>query len=154
MTGKLRLIIAGSRTVDPTDEEIERVVEELVIDFFGARHGDLREHGHTQYIEEVICGKADGADAAGARWARGRGIPVFEDPVTEDDRRKHGPYMAPKARNRRMAERGTHAICWWDGSSGGTADIACRMLARRKPCVVIPTRKRPARQRARKPKSG
>lgn len=149
---KISLIIAGSRTVDPSDEEIDRAVLEIVILAFNIEDSDpdvverTRANLH-EYVGEVVCGKADGGDAAGARWARARGIPVFEDPVTEEDRRRWGPYLAPKMRNRRMAERGTHAVCFWDGTSGGTADMHTRMGARRKPSLVFPTRKRPARRR-------
>lgn len=147
---KLSLIIAGSRTVEPPDEEISAAALGLVLDAFHLDDSDPDEVARTaerlpDYIAEVICGKADGADAAGARWARALGIPVHEEPITAEDM-KLGKYLGPRQRNRRMAIRATHAICFWDGASANTSDLVCRMVAREKPVRVIPTRKRPPRR--------
>lgn len=161
----LRLIIAGSRTVDPTDEQITAGVVEVVrsaltLEVLRAtlktgEVGEVPEDAQIErdlarYVGEVICGKADGADLAGKRWAERRGIPVHEDPVTDADRAAHGVYLAPKARNHRMSARASHAVVFWDGRSGGSSDMAARMLLRRKPALVLRMERRASRQRARK----
>jgi hypothetical protein len=110
----VKLVIAGSRTVSPTIEDIDAA------------------------LTEVICGDAAGADTCGALWARSRGIPLHHEPVTQDDYAQHGRYMGPKMRNRRMAERGDALLAFWDGTSGGTADMVTRMVARDKPVRVVP----------------
>lgn len=103
----MKLIIAGSRTVEPTDEEIAAAFDSLVFVFAD--------------VTLVICGMAKGADLAGKRWAASNSIPVHEEPVTREDYKKHGGYLAPKMRNRAMAELGDAAIVFWDGTSGGAA---------------------------------
>ncbi len=134
----MRLIITGSRTVTPTFEEIDHVVQHLVAEQFGDKlSGPL-----SSRIIEVISGAAKGSDAAGEEWARARGIPVHQEPVTKDDYDKYGQYIAPRMRNRRMAERASHAAIFWDGISAGSADMATRMCARGKPVAVVPTAKR------------
>jgi hypothetical protein len=136
--GRMRLIIAGSRTVTPSREQITEVVRALVMAEFGdSEHDELAPR-----IAEVISGKADGGDLAGEAWAKSYGIPVHSEPITEEDRKRWGPYVAPKMRNRRMAERGTHAALFWDGISGGTSDMCARMVARGKPVQIVPTAKR------------
>lgn len=123
------LIIAGSRTVSPTIEEITRAVSDL--NFRG-----LHE------LQEIVCGCARGADKAGEAWAIAGGLSVHHEPITAELVAKHGKYLAPKMRNRLMAERADAALIFWDGTSGGSADMACRMVARGKPVQVIPWRPR------------
>lgn len=137
----MKLIIAGSRTVEPSIEDIDREVAELVARFRG-RPGDPAE-----LITEVVSGGATGADRAGEAWAKHRGIALHVERITDEDVQRHGKYLAPKMRNRRMAERGEIALVFWDGESGGSADMCTRMVARRKLAIVVPTRKRPARGR-------
>lgn len=134
----IRLVIAGSRTVTPTHEMITKAVRESFAP-------DPRKDLPSRYIAEVICGDADGGDNAGAAWAIAMGIPVHHEPITAEDMRS-GKYLGPRHRNRRMAIRGDAALIFWDGISGGSADMAIRMLARTKPCVVIPTAKRPPKK--------
>lgn len=150
MTPTIRLVIAGSRTVDPALEDIDRAVEDLVIDVYDARPGDFAEHGRTSYVLEVISGDARGADTAGERWAKARGIPVHREPITREDIERHGKYVGPRMRNRRMAERGTHLIAFWDGVSAGTADMVTRMVARGKPACVVPYKAAPRSKPRRK----
>jgi hypothetical protein len=128
----MKLVIAGSRTVSPTIEDID-----------AALTGILFEGGID--VTEVICGDAAGADTCGALWARSRSIPLHHEPVTPEDYAQHGRYLGPKMRNRRMAERGDAALIFWDGLSGGSADMACRMLARDKPVRVVPYKARSKR---------
>lgn len=145
MTG-ISLVIAGSRGVDPTDEEITAEVIKLPLGW-GAGDSDevpvaLRVHEIPALIREIVCGTAKGADIAGQRWAIALGIPVHYEPITAEDVRRWGKYLAPKMRNRRMAERGDMAICFWDGMSSGTPDMYMRMGMRGKHVVGVPARRR------------
>lgn len=123
------VIIAGSRTVAPTVEEIDAAISRL-------------DPGGLLWVsdewEEIVCGMASGADLAGKAWAEARGKSVHKEPITTEDIQRFGKYLGPRMRNRRMSERADGAILFWDGKSGGTADMAIRMLARHKPCEVIP----------------
>lgn len=125
------VIIAGSRTVSPTPDEIDAAL--LKLDPIGLLWAPSE-------WSEVVCGMALGADLAGKAWAERRGKSVHRDPVTGEDYAAHGRYIAPKIRNRRMAEHADAAVLFWDGWSGGTADMCCRMVARGKPVAVIPLR--------------
>lgn len=127
------VIIAGSRTVSPSVEEIDEVLARM----FENSHA-MRE---PEKWTEVVCGCARGADRAGQRWAEAKGIDLHHEPITADLIKQYGKYLAPKMRNRRMAERGDAAIVFWDGTSSGSADMVCRMVARGKPVEVVPTKK-------------
>lgn len=133
---EVRLIIAGSRGVSPTPAQIDPYVQAL-LESVRKLHPDAEV-----VLVEVISGAAYGVDKAGEAWAIAAGVPVHRDPVTEADYAQHGRYHAPKMRNRRMAERGTHALIFWDGMSGGSADMCTRMVVRKKPVETIPWRKR------------
>jgi len=67
----------------------------------------------TLPIREVVSGGASGADAAGERWARKRGIPVKRFPADWD---KYGPAAGP-IRNRQMAEY-ADAVALFPGGLG------------------------------------
>lgn len=122
----MKLVIAGSRTVHPSIEEIDAGTALLGV-------------GSIFFVDEVICGGANGADACGAEWAIIRSIAIHYEPITKEDIATHGKYLGPRMRNRRMAERGDVALVFWDGKSAGSADMVTRMVARKKPVVVIPT---------------
>lgn len=150
----LKLIIAGSRTVDPTDEAIDAAV--LLLPIWGesprdltAEERDLRLAEIPAKISYVVCGESPGggADPAGKRWATARGIAVVSEPITGEDVRYWGKYLAPKMRNRRMAEIGDLALVFWDGKSNGSTDLVTRMVLRRKHVEVVPTKPRKSRSR-------
>lgn len=123
------VIIAGSRTITLTVEDIDRAIAEL------DPSGLLWVPGEWT---EIVCGGADGVDLSGKAWGEVKGIAVHPEPITREDISRHGKYLGPKMRNRRMAERADGALIFWDGRSGGSADMCCRMVARRKPVEVIP----------------
>jgi len=125
------IIIAGSRTVSLSPAEIDAAIQRI------DPSGLLWVPSEWS---EVVCGMARGADLSGMEWALRCGISVHRDPVTGEDYATHGRYIAPKVRNRRMAERADAAVLFWDGWSGGTADMCIRMVARGKPVAVIPWR--------------
>lgn len=124
-----KVVIAGSRTVWPSVEEIDAAI--LKLDGYGILWVP-EEWTH------VVCGMAKGGDMAGKVWAEARGKEVLQRPITPRMVSQWGKWAAPKMRNREMAEVGDAAICFWDGLSSGTPDMAARMLARGKPCEVIP----------------
>lgn len=128
-----RVIIAGSRSVSPTVEEIDEAIARLPA-------------GSLLWVPsewtEIICGDARGADKAGAAWAAARGIAVHHEPITNELIVRWGKYLAPKMRNRAMAERADAAIVFWDGTSGGSADMVTRMVVRDKPVAVVPFKSR------------
>lgn len=120
----MRLIIAGSRTVHPTPEEIDAAMDDIL--FVKAD------------IECVVSGTARGADEAGEVWALANKIPLRQFPA---DWNAHG-ITAGKRRNRKMADFADAALVFWDGMSSGSADMVCRMVARGKPVRVIPMKGR------------
>lgn len=128
----IRLLIAGSRGVEPTFDVIDEALVRASVD--------------PADVAELISGHARGADLAGERWARKRCIPVMACDVTRAEYSAHGQYVAPKMRNRRMAEIADVAIVFWDGLSGGSADMVTRMVARGKPVTVIPMKRAPSTQ--------
>lgn len=136
---RMKLVIAGSRTLHPTIEQVDAGVCELTARI----PGDSDEN----QVTEVICGDAHGSDNAGALWAHARGIPVHHEPITAADVQRYGKYVAPKIRNARMADRGDLALVFWDGTSNGATDMAMRMLTRGK--LVHPVCMTPAKRERR-----
>lgn len=123
------VIIAGSRSITLTVDEIDAGIRTV------PAYGLLWVP--DEWIE-IVCGCAAGVDMSGLAWATAKGKGSHLDPVTDDDYDTYGRYLAPKMRNRRMATRADGAIIFWDGRSGGTADMCIRMVARDKPVAVIP----------------
>lgn len=148
----MRVIIAGSRSLDPSDEQIDAALHRLMVDheLCGITSADVPEFVASK-ITAVVCGDAIGSDKAGERWARSRRIPVHHEPISEEDVRRWGKYLAPKMRNRRMAEVGDALVAFWDGKSNGTTDMITRMVLRGKPVEVVPTKPEKRRRRARNP---
>jgi len=105
----VRVIIAGSRDISPSIEQIDKVVAEL-----------------GWIITTVLCGAARGADTAGRVWAEYKSIPVAMYPA---DWSRHGKSAGYK-RNENMAFNADALIAFWDGQSKGTQhmiNIATRM---------------------------
>lgn len=144
------LAIVGSRTVAPSIGEIDLVVDGLPLSWDFEGQGP---EAYARIISAVVDGGADGGDYAGKLWADARGIPVLDEPVTDDDYKRWGRYKAPKVRNGRVADRADIGIAFWNGHSSGTTDFIARMVLRRKLVVCVPTRdaevklKRPKVQR-------
>jgi hypothetical protein len=67
----------------------------------------------------IISGKAKGADTLGERFAKEFNFKLMEFPADWD---KWGKQAGPK-RNRQMAEKATHLIAFWDGTSRGTKNM-------------------------------
>lgn len=108
----MKVIIAGSRTMDPTDEDIS---------------GALR-WVHWM-ATEIVSGTAPGVDSAGERWAKANDIPVKRFPA---DWERYGKSAGPR-RNAEMADYADAALLFWDGKSPGTRNMFELMVKRGKP---------------------
>lgn len=118
----MKLIIAGSRSVHPSPEQIDAAMDDLLF--------------VKPDIREVVSGGARGADEAGEEWAAINQIDVRRFGA---DWTTHGK-GAGKLRNRAMAEYADAALVFWDGMSSGSCDMVTRMVARGKPVRVVPMR--------------
>lgn len=119
------LAIIGSRTVSPTVDEITAAL----CDKYGVG---------PDAVTAVVSGRARGGDIAGEAWAKWYSIPLDLVPITTEDMEKWGKYLAPKARNGRIADRASHCLAFWDRMSSGTADCIARFRMRGKPVEVVP----------------
>lgn len=114
----MKLIIAGSRDLNPSYHIILRKLEE--VEWFTK-------------ITEVVSGKARGVDRAGEEFARQYEIPVKEFPADWD---KYGKAAGP-IRNRQMAEYADALLLIWDGRSPGSKNMKKEMERLKKPVHEI-----------------
>lgn len=98
----MKVCIAGSRGVWPTNEELDEII---------------RKVGVTP--TSVIEGGADGVDKAAMWWSRAHGIPHVEMPA---DWATHGTAAGP-LRNIEMAKAADVVVAVWNGKSPGTASM-------------------------------
>lgn len=111
----MKLCIYGSRGCKPTVAEIDATL--------GQASAGGWFLGHE--VDTLICGMAQGADEAGYRWAKAKGLPIVERPA---DWSKHGK-AAGHIRNAAMAAECDVALGFWDGTSGGTANMTAHLVA-------------------------
>ena len=107
----MKLIIAGSRTLEPNVGLIEMLI----------RHFGI-------WPEEVVSGTAAGMDQAGERWACGR-VKVNIRRFPADWSKGRG---AGFVRNAEMAEYADALLLIWDGESKGSAHMKAEMERRKK----------------------
>ena len=110
----MKVVIAGSRTIDPTIEEIENALK------------DVR-------VLEVVSGGAYGVDNAGEDFARKNSIPIKRFIPDWD---KHGRRAGP-LRNASMAAYGDLLLLIWDGKSAGSKSMLSSMMKLNKPVIQI-----------------
>lgn len=122
----MRLIIAGSRGWDPSPQDIDTAVWWLI-------EGSAEGKGHVGPVSAVVCGMAPGADMAGYRWARERGVPVVEMGAAWERLGK----KAGKVRNKEMAEYADAALVFWDGDSNGSTNMYAWMGVLGKPGAIL-----------------
>lgn len=115
----MRLLIAGSRNLQPLPEEIDAAFDGFVF--------------HKGDVTEVVSGGARGADDAGEAWAAINGIPVTQFPAnwTRDGK------AAGNKRNKAMAKYADQGFVFWDGKSSGSANMVTHMVALDKLVRVI-----------------
>lgn len=109
----MKLIIAGSRTINPLLSRLDEAVADL-------------EALTERSVTEVVSGGAHGVDQAGEAWAASAGIPVKRFIPRWDDLGRGAGYV----RNREMAEYADALLAVWDGSSRGTAHMIREATAR------------------------
>lgn len=114
----MKICIAGSRTLNPTPQEIDYIL---------FKHGFLRTD-----ISEVVSGCAKGADKAGEAFADFYQIKKQLFPA---DWSRLGPAAGP-IRNKAMAEYSDGAIIWWDGESKGTKNMVDHLTKFQKPFIL------------------
>lgn len=100
-----RLIVCGSRSYRDYDR-LAADLDRLLVDQLPA-------------VTIVTGACPSGADALAARYARERGLLLYEMPAQWD---KWGKWAGP-IRNRQMADYGHACVAYWDGRSRGTADM-------------------------------
>lgn len=126
----IKLCIFGSRNLHPSIGEIDAILGPFAIN----QWREPRKTGIKMWLpDSLICGMAGGADTAGRKWALYHNITVDSFYAEWG---KHGK-EAGHIRNEIMANQCTHAIGWWDGSSGGTANMVAHLVHLRKPCLLI-----------------
>lgn len=112
----MKIIIAGSRHIDPPIMAIAGVVDQ------------------SQFpVSEVVCGGARGVDKAGAAWAVSRNIP-HKNFLPDWD--KYGK-RAGMLRNVEMGEYAEGLIAIWDGKSRGTQHMIEYMQTLNKPVYIF-----------------
>lgn len=114
----MKLIIAGSRDIFLSEEELFEIVDKL---------------GILYRIREIVSGHASGVDSSGERFAREYGIKLK---VFEADWQKYGGLAGPR-RNREMAEYSEALLLIWDGKSRGSANMKARMAGLKKPIYEV-----------------
>jgi hypothetical protein len=121
MTAAISLIIAGSRGLSPTVEEIDTAV----CDACGLWPFRLADIG------EVVSGAARGVDVCGERWAHVAGIAIHREPLDRYSSwsRATATRAGLQAQHQRMADRADALLACWDGFDHATSDLVCRMVA-------------------------
>lgn len=112
----MKLIIAGSRTIELAPYEIEHLLE----------HFKLRP-------TEIVSGGAKGVDASAKWFSEVCKRPFKEFPADWD---QYGPSAGP-IRNRQMAEYGDCLLLIWDGKSRGSANMKAAMHRLKKPVYEV-----------------
>ena len=112
----MKLIIAGSRNVTITLEDIDRVIR-----------------GAKNPITEIVSGGARGPDTTAIAWARREGM---QHVVFNPGWKQHGR-AAGGVRNLKMANYADALVAFWNGRSNGTRNMIEHMRALGKPTHVV-----------------
>ena len=112
----MKIIIAGSRTIYPSLDDISNSIES-----FG------------YFPEEVVSGGAIGVDQEGEKWARANNVPMTQFLPDWLTFKKAAGFF----RNQEMATYADGLIAFWDGKSRGTKNMIETMEAMGKPAHVI-----------------
>lgn len=118
----MRVIIAGSRTLDDREDRFLSLLDDLV-DRFESEYGT---------ITEVVCGMARGPDKTGEKWATINDIKIARFPPNW---KVHGKAAGP-IRNVQMGEYADGGIIMWDGKSPGAKHMSETLRKLRKPFIL------------------
>ena len=124
----MKLLIAGSRTLCPSVEEIDKHLAEWRKLFTKAGIPWWQE------IDVLVSGGARGVDAHGEQWAREKGILIERHPA---DWKRWGR-RAGYVRNRTMAESCALGLIFWDGKSAGTGNMIDLLGEVGRPARIVP----------------
>ena len=126
----MKIIIAGSKSINPSLNEISEIVQET-----------------SWTISEIVSGGANGVDCCGELWAKKNNVPckTFKanwNDLTHADAiiktSKHGKYDANAGyrRNIEMSKYADGLIAIWDSKSNGTKHMIDVMNKFNKPVFV------------------
>ena len=104
----MKLIIAGSRSITKTPDELHLIIETLF--------GDM--------VSEVISGTSRGVDQSGEAYAEKYCIPLVKMPADWD---RYGKRAGP-IRNRNMATYADAVLVLYDGKSKGSRSMITEAL--------------------------
>jgi hypothetical protein len=110
----MKLIIAGSRDINITVEELDELIRENFTD-----------------VNEVVSGLAIGMDTVGVKWAKKNGIKVSGFKPDWSIGRAAG-----HIRNRQMGDYADEALVVYNGSKGSQGMIDYMSLLEKR-CIVI-----------------
>jgi hypothetical protein len=114
----MKLIIAGSRTLDPD------TVYDTLVEFFGVNDKLYNS------ITEVVSGTAKGVDTVGELFAFNADWPVKQFPANWTKNGKAAGYI----RNAKMADYADALLLIWDGVSKGSGHM--KRLAEREGLTI------------------
>jgi hypothetical protein len=115
----MKLIIAGSRHLEVSSQEIEDILNKCL--------GDWRK------VTEIISGHCRGIDTCGERFSDSHGIKLTIFPANWE---QYGDSAGPR-RNGQMASVADALLLIWDGTSKGSANMKARMEAMKKPVYEV-----------------
>lgn len=113
----MKLIIAGSRNVHVTDEDIRTELAFMVSEELD--------------VLEIVSGGARGVDKCGERYAKNRCLVLTRMPANWSLGKRAG-YL----RNEEMAHYADALLAFWDGESRGTKHMIDIMTTLKKPVTV------------------
>lgn len=124
----MKLIIAGSRNINLSVEEVDNYLKKLGLE-----------------PSEIVCGMAKGVDLSGLDWAKNKGVDWKKFPAPWDDIEGKPSHLigitrwgkkyykaAGPDRNKQMAEYADCLLCIHNGSSG-SLNMMQNMIALNKP---------------------
>lgn len=113
----MKLLIAGSRNF----QDFKMMEEKL--DFYLS----------ANKANEIVSGRAKGADMLGEKYAENRGIQVKVFPADWETHGKRAGYL----RNEQMVAYATHAVFFWDSKSPGTRHAIRLFTEAKKPYRIV-----------------
>lgn len=112
----MKVVIAGGRDIEVTDEQIKEAIEKLGFE-----------------VTEIVSGGARGVDSCAERYAKANGITFT---LFKADWDKFKGLAGPK-RNLQMAVYADMLILFWDGRSKGSGNMKARMVGLKKPIYEV-----------------